>query len=138
MCNRDELKNLTGSASFDKTFVDEAGFHMCNKTKLKELIMPLENKQAYAQPTEEEVLALDGRIYAMLSERELQVLKFYFSQGRKFGVSVTIENKADPKLLESARSEAEAHAIMKMANSIVSVKVSDLASRIENLMYEDL
>lgn len=90
--------------------------------------MTNETKQACVQPAIEEVQALDGRIYAMLSERELQVLKFYFSQGRKFGVSVTIENQADPKLLESARSEAEAHAIMKMANKTTSRVVTQQTS----------
>ncbi len=72
-------------------------------------------------PSIESVMALDGRIFAMLSEGEREALDFYRTQGRKYGVAVSIINKADPDELAQARTEAQADEIMRRANSIVSV-----------------
>lgn len=74
-------------------------------------------------PTIEEVKALDGRIFAMLNPSELETLEFYRAQGRKFGVAVSIINKADPKAVATAKSCREADHIMKSANSLISVTV---------------
>lgn len=74
-------------------------------------------------PSIEAIKALNGRIFAMLSESELQTFECYRSQGRKLGVSVAIENKAHPTAVASAKSREEADAIMKSANSLISVTV---------------
>jgi hypothetical protein len=74
-------------------------------------------------PTINQIKALDGRIVAMLTAEEAAVLDFYFKQGRKYDVAISIINKADPDELALAKSEAEADAIMKRANSLVAVKV---------------
>lgn len=76
-------------------------------------------------PTIEEVKNLDGKIFAMLTERENQVLDFFRQQGRKYGVAVSIINEADPEELARAKSQAQADEVMKRANSRVSVKVDD-------------
>jgi hypothetical protein len=75
-------------------------------------------------------MALDGRIYAMLSEGEREVLDFYRKQGRKYRVAVSIISKADPTELALARSEAQADEIMRRANSIVSVTKSSSQSHL--------
>lgn len=75
-------------------------------------------------PSIEVVKALDGKIFAMLDADEMRVLDFYREQGRKFGVSVSIINKADPELLACAESQEQADQIMKTANSVVSVTVA--------------
>lgn len=72
----------------------------------------------------DEVKALDGKIFAMLTERENEVLNFYRNQGRKFGVSLLIINEADPEELARAHSQQEADHIMKSANSRISVTVA--------------
>lgn len=77
-------------------------------------------------PTIEEVKALDGKIFAMLSEDEEAVLTFYRRQGRKLGVSVSIINEADPDELARAISQEQADQIMKRANSRVSVTVTNV------------
>jgi hypothetical protein len=77
-------------------------------------------------PTIDEVKALDGKIFAMLSEREMVVLNYYRDQGRKFGVALSIVNEADPVELENARSKEQADQIMKSANSRVSVFISTM------------
>lgn len=74
-------------------------------------------------PTKEEVKALDGKIFAMLTERESLVLDFFRKQGRKFGVSIRIENEADPEALAQAKSEQQAADIMKSANSRIYVAI---------------
>lgn len=66
---------------------------------------------------------MDGKIFAMLTERENLVLDFFRKQGRKFGVSIRIDNEADPELLAKAKNEAQADEIMKTANSRVYVTV---------------
>ncbi|MCU6502263.1 hypothetical protein LPN04_31160 [Rugamonas sp. A1-17] len=74
-------------------------------------------------PTINEVQALDGKILAMLSARENEVLSHYRDQGRKHGVAVSIINEADPDELARAVSKEQADQIMKRANSRVSVIV---------------
>lgn len=77
-----------------------------------------------SQPSIEEVKALDGRIFAMLNKDEEAVLNFYRDQGRKFGVSVSIINEADPSELERASSRQQADQILKSANSRVYVTIT--------------
>ncbi|WP_321966990.1 hypothetical protein [Burkholderia cepacia] len=74
--------------------------------------------------TIEEVKALDGKIFGTLSESEQSVLDFYRDCGRKFGVSVSIINEADPDELARASSREQADQILKRAHSRVSVTVS--------------
>jgi hypothetical protein len=76
------------------------------------------------EPTVEEVKALDGKIFAMLTERENEVLNFYRDRGRKFGVSVSINNEADAEELARALSKEDADQIMKSANSRICVTVA--------------
>ncbi len=70
------------------------------------------------------VRALDGRIFATLSDDEMAVLNFYRDTGRKFGVAVSIINEADPDELARASSREQADQILKRANSRASVTVS--------------
>jgi hypothetical protein len=72
-------------------------------------------------PTVEAALALDGKIFAMLTPEEKEVLDFYRARGRKYGVSASIINKADPAELARAGTETQADEIKRRANSIVSV-----------------
>ncbi|MGD9887870.1 MAG: hypothetical protein AB7S56_01205 [Halothiobacillaceae bacterium] len=69
----------------------------------------------------EAALALHGRIFAMLSADEMEVLAFYRQQGRKFGIDAHIDSVADPVDLEQARSKIEADEVMRRSNSTVSV-----------------
>lgn len=69
----------------------------------------------------EAALALNGRIFAMLSSDELEVFEFYREQGRKFGIDAQINSTADPAELVQARSKAEADEVMRRTNSTVSV-----------------
>lgn len=78
-----------------------------------------------SEPNIEEVMALDGKLFAMLSERETEVLNFHRDRGRKFGVSVSIKNEADPKAMASARSKQDADQVLRSANSRVSVTITD-------------
>lgn len=75
-------------------------------------------------PTLQSVKALDGRIFAMLNSDEIAVYKFYRDRGRKYGVSISVINKADPAKLAQARTTEQAEEIMKSANSILSVTFS--------------
>lgn len=74
-------------------------------------------------PSIEQVRALDGKIFAMLSDQEREIFDFYRDQGRKFGVTLSVINKADPELLASAASQEHADQIMKSANSVISVTI---------------
>ncbi|WP_402721312.1 hypothetical protein [Janthinobacterium rivuli] len=74
-------------------------------------------------PTIDEVKALDGKIFAMLNEREMDVLNFYRLRGRKYGVAVAVINEADPKRLAHAGSQEQADQVLKSANSRVSITV---------------
>lgn len=71
----------------------------------------------------EAVKALDGRIFAMLTPNEEALLNVYRDQGRKWGVSVSIINDADPLELANAPSRLLADQILKSANSRVNVTV---------------
>ena len=75
-------------------------------------------------PTIEQVQALDGKIFAMLTVSEQAVLNFYRDRGRKFGVAVSIINEANPSELAGASSREQADQILKRSNSRVSVVVS--------------
>ncbi len=79
-------------------------------------------------PTLEAIQSLDGRIFATLNEQELLALEFYRAQGRKYDVAVNIINKADPADLARAQSQTQADAIMKRANSLVSLIVGPVAT----------
>jgi len=74
-------------------------------------------------PTTEEVKALDGKIFAMLTERETHVLDFFRMYGRKHGVTIEVKNEADSDELTRATSKAHADEILKSANSRVYVTV---------------
>ncbi|WP_300494647.1 hypothetical protein [Marinobacter sp.] len=74
-------------------------------------------------PTTDEVKALDGKIFAMLTEREAYVLDFFRMYGRKHGVAIQVNNEADPDALARATSRAQADEILKSANSRVHVTV---------------
>lgn len=74
-------------------------------------------------PSVEEIRALDGKIFAMLSSKEKEAFDFYRDQGRKFGVTLSVINKADPELLASASSQEQADQIMKSANSVISLTI---------------
>jgi hypothetical protein len=73
------------------------------------------------QPSLDAIKALDGRIYATVKGAELDTLEFYRQQGRKFGVTVSIINKADPEMLAAAKSQKDADHVLKSANSLISV-----------------
>lgn len=73
-------------------------------------------------PTVEAVLALDGRIFAMLTSEENKALQFYRDQGRKYGVAVSIISKADTTELAEAASEERADEILRRSNSVISIK----------------
>lgn len=72
-------------------------------------------------PSIDSVVALNGRIFAMLTPAEHDVLMFYRNQGRKFGVAVSITSEADPDELASAPSQQAADEILRRVNSTVSV-----------------
>ena len=69
----------------------------------------------------DDILKLDGKTFAMLSPAEYEVFKYYRSQGRKFGVEVTIANGADQKLLVQANSLDQIDEIERRTNGVVSV-----------------
>lgn len=79
-------------------------------------------------PTLDEVQALDGRIFAMLTTEEQSVLDFYRARGRKYDVAVSIINEADPEELIRATSLAHADQVLKSANSRVSVVIGPSAA----------
>lgn len=74
-------------------------------------------------PSLESVKAIDGKILAVLKPEELIVLNFFQNRGRKFGVSVTVINEADPLELARAKSKQETDAILKSANSKIYVRI---------------
>ncbi|WP_186261454.1 hypothetical protein [Burkholderia gladioli] len=75
-------------------------------------------------PTIKQIKALDGKVFATLTDNELAVLNFYRDLGRKFGVAVSVINEADPDELARASSREQADQVLKRANSRVSVTVS--------------
>lgn len=74
-------------------------------------------------PTLESVMALNDRIFAMLTPSEVEVLEFYRNQGGKFGVAVCIINQADVAELAKSTPKAAGDEVVRSANSIVSVQV---------------
>ncbi|WP_186035758.1 hypothetical protein [Burkholderia gladioli] len=75
-------------------------------------------------PTIEQIKALDGKVFATLTDNELAVLNFYRDRGRKFGVAFSVINEADPDELARASSREQADQVLKRADSRVSVIVS--------------
>lgn len=69
----------------------------------------------------ESALALDGRIFAMLTPAELELFKFYRDHGRKYGVVASIVSAADPVELAEAKTQAHQDEVMRRVNSTVSV-----------------
>jgi len=70
------------------------------------------------------VQALDGRIFATLSDEELAILDFYRDKGRKFRVSISIDTDANPSELARAVSREQADLILKRANNRVHVLIA--------------
>lgn len=77
------------------------------------------------QPTIEQVQALDGRMFAMLSTSELDIFYFYLNQGRKFGVAVALIHNVDPEELARAASQRQAEKIVRRTSAKVSVTVKN-------------
>ncbi len=69
------------------------------------------------------VKALDGRIYALLTEQELELLWLFAAQGRKVGVRVTVGG--EPIL--SVRTQNE-HDRLRSKNSVVAVTAESTPS----------
>jgi len=69
----------------------------------------------------ESALALDGRIFAMLTPAELELFEMARAEGRKHGVIATIISAADPAEVAQAKSQAHQDEIMRRVNSTVSV-----------------
>lgn len=74
-------------------------------------------------PSLDEIKALDGRIFKMLTEQEEEVFNFYRDRGRKYGLSVGVRNEASAELLATASSQEQADQILKSANSRIFVTV---------------
>lgn len=72
----------------------------------------------------EEVKALDGKIFAMLTDHEKAVFDFYRKQGRKYGVSATVQPTADIAGEVAAASNIQADDILRRTNSRVLVSVA--------------
>lgn len=89
---------------------------------------PVVWEHAGAIPTLDELKALDGRIFAMLSPQEQTTLEFYRRQGRKYDVAINILVDADPGELATAISPAHVDELMKRANSIVKVFIGPNAA----------
>lgn len=70
------------------------------------------------------VRALDGRVFATLSDEEMAVLNLYRATGRKFGVSVSIDNDPDPNSMTGTVSREQADQILKRAKNRVHVLVA--------------
>lgn len=66
-------------------------------------------------------LALNGRIFAMLSPAELEVFEIARAEGRRHGVIASIASTADPAELAKAKTQAQQDEIMRRTNSTVSV-----------------
>jgi hypothetical protein len=84
----------------------------------------VENILNTTNPSIAAVKELDGKIFALLDADEMRVFDFYREKGRKFGVSVSVINEADPAELARAKTQEHADQIMKRANSLVSVAFS--------------
>lgn len=69
----------------------------------------------------EAVKALDGKIFAMLTDVEIEVLDFYRAQGRKYGISATVVPTDDIADEVAVVSRKNADDILKRSNSVVAV-----------------
>lgn len=75
-------------------------------------------------PSIEEVKALDGRIFAMLSPAEFEVFDFYRDRGRKFDVAVAVVHEGvDPDELLRAKNKLQVDTILRRSSSVVKVTV---------------
>jgi hypothetical protein len=74
-------------------------------------------------PTIDEVKALDGKVEAMLTEREANVLHFFRMYSRKYGVSIQVKEESDPHALASATTEAQASEMLDSTNRRIHVTV---------------
>ena len=75
------------------------------------------------QPSITDIMALDGKIFAMLTPVEMATLDFYRDRGRKFGVSVSILSDTDQDELINTASRQQADEILKRSNSRIGVTV---------------
>ena len=71
--------------------------------------------------TLDDAIALHGRTLDVLSDDERSTLLYYMRNGRKFGISVHMDNTANPAELGQAESYIEAVRIMGRAVTKISV-----------------
>lgn len=74
------------------------------------------------------IKALNGKIFAMLDDGDVQTFNFHRQRGRKFGVSVSLVSAAPPEEVVRTRSHQECDEIMRRANSTVAVTVENRSS----------
>lgn len=74
------------------------------------------------EPTIEQVKALNGRIFAMLTPEELEVFRFYRDRGRKYGVAISVSSDVFQAELASATPK-HAEEILRRTNSKIAVDV---------------
>ena len=72
----------------------------------------------------EAVKSLNGRIFAMLSPEEKDLLQFFRQEGRKYGVTVSFTDKVTQEALANAVSNREADHILKTSNSRILIVVN--------------
>lgn len=85
-------------------------------------------------PSLEAIQQLDGKLYAMLSPQEEEVLEFFVQQGRKFDVAVSVTNEAQVMDLQAAGSSHAARTLLKHSNARLTIRLGPTAS----LRYEQL
>lgn len=81
----------------------------------------------YLTPTLDQIQALDGRDFAMLSTVELEVLKFYRNQGRKFDVAISIVNKAHATCMAHTMPRSVEDGNQNHRNSFITVAIGPAA-----------
>jgi hypothetical protein len=79
-------------------------------------------------PSLEAIQQLDGKICAMLSPGEEEVLDFVVQQGRKFDVAVSVMNEARVTDLQAAGSSRAALTLLKTSNARVAIRLGQTAS----------
>lgn len=75
------------------------------------------------EPSIEAIKALDGKIFAMLTADERQVLDFYRDRGRKHGITVEILGEGDFRDL-AGKSREQADQLRAKTNSCVRVIIT--------------
>lgn len=85
------------------------------------IIDPTDDPDLQQRISIELALALDGEIFAMLTDAQLQLFSYYRTHGRKHGIIATIVSAADPVELADAKSQEHQDEIMRRVNSTVSV-----------------